>query len=168
MEEKITIAVDCSGEWVESNYRYIWRWKNKETAHTVAMHVDREVIYENFVSKIISDCKLNCEPKDLIISLMYRCFEDQQAVPFRINDQSSLSTYLEHGDRAVLRVYIGERWIENRQDHDECDWVNMDISDKESACEVYSSSDSISTSELKTAYNHVQDDETDLMGKRRS
>ncbi|KAG5577493.1 hypothetical protein H5410_057627 [Solanum commersonii] len=105
MEDIIVVPVDCNGEWVESNNRYIWRWKSKELPATIVMIVHRDIAYGDFANKIITCCKLNCELEDI-------------AAPFKINDQLSLSTYLEDEPRGVLRIYMVEKLVEN---HNLCD-----------------------------------------------
>lgn len=48
------------------------------------MTIDRAVMYEDFVNKIISYCELNCELKDLVVTYMHCCSEKQIVAPFRI------------------------------------------------------------------------------------
>ncbi|KAG5610946.1 hypothetical protein H5410_022227 [Solanum commersonii] len=66
MGDRILVAVDCNGEWVESNNRYIWRWKSKELAATIAMIVHQDIAYDDFANKIITCCKLNYEPRGVL------------------------------------------------------------------------------------------------------
>ncbi|KAG5591304.1 hypothetical protein H5410_041818 [Solanum commersonii] len=82
MEESITIAVDCYGEWIEKNNRFIWRWKDGDMSESVLMTVQRDILYNDFVNSIISYCGLNCQPNDLAISYMHKSFENQRVLPF--------------------------------------------------------------------------------------
>jgi len=75
MGDRIVVPVDCNGEWVESNNRYIWRWKSKELAATIAMIVHRDIAYDDFANKIITCCKLNCELEDIVITYLHSCGE---------------------------------------------------------------------------------------------
>ncbi|KAH0706487.1 hypothetical protein KY289_011563 [Solanum tuberosum] len=138
MGDRIVVPVDCNGEWVESNNRYIWRWKSKELAATIAMIVHRDIAYDDFVNKIITCCKLNCELEDIVITYLHSCGEKHKTAPFKINDQLSLSTYLEDEPRGVLRIYTVERLVENHNLcddqqvlNDECGRMNMNIPNEE-------------------------------------
>uniref|UniRef100_M1DBL2 Uncharacterized protein n=1 Tax=Solanum tuberosum TaxID=4113 RepID=M1DBL2_SOLTU len=138
MGDRIVVPVDCNGEWVESNNRYIWRWKSKELTTTIAMIVHRDIAYDDFANKIITCCKLNCELEDIVITYLHSCGEKQKTTPFKINDQLSLSTYLEDEPRGVLRIYIVERLVENHNLcddqqvlNDECGRMNMNIPNEE-------------------------------------
>uniref|UniRef100_M1AXB8 Uncharacterized protein n=1 Tax=Solanum tuberosum TaxID=4113 RepID=M1AXB8_SOLTU len=59
MEESITIAIDCYGEWIEKNNRFIWRWKDGDMSESILMTVQRDILYNDFVNSIISYCGLN-------------------------------------------------------------------------------------------------------------
>ncbi|KAH0657020.1 hypothetical protein KY285_031902 [Solanum tuberosum] len=138
MGDRIVVPVDCNGEWVESNNRYIWRWKGKELAATIAMIVHRDIAYDDFANKIITCCKLNCELEDIVITYLHSCGEKHKTTPFKINDQLSLSTYLEDEPRGVLRIYTVERLVENHNLcddqqvlNDECGRMNMNIPNEE-------------------------------------
>ncbi|KAH0652581.1 hypothetical protein KY289_030259 [Solanum tuberosum] len=138
MGDRIVVPVDCNGEWVESNNRYIWRWKGKELAATIAMIVHRDIAYDDFANKIITCCKLNCELEDIVITYLHSCGEKHKTTPFKINDQLSLSTYLEDEPRGVLRIYMVERLVENHNLcddqqvlNDECGRMNMNIPNEE-------------------------------------
>ncbi|KAG5629003.1 hypothetical protein H5410_000720 [Solanum commersonii] len=138
MGDRIVVPVDCNGEWVESNNRYIWHWKSKELAATIAMIVHRDIAYDDFANKIITCCKLNCELKDIVITYLHNCGEKQKTAPFKINDQLSLSTYLEDEPRGVLKIYMVERLVENHNLcddqqvlNDECGRMNMNIPNEE-------------------------------------
>ncbi|KAG5584974.1 hypothetical protein H5410_045408 [Solanum commersonii] len=61
-----------------------------------------------------------------------------KTAPFKINDQLSLSTYLEDEPRGVLRIYMVERLVENHNLcddqqvlNDECGRMNMNIPNEE-------------------------------------
>ncbi|KAG5577506.1 hypothetical protein H5410_057640 [Solanum commersonii] len=134
----LQIPVDCNGEWVESNNRYIWRWKSKELTATIVMIVHRDIAYDDFANKIITCCKLNCELEDIVITYLHSCGEKKKTTPFKINDQLSLSTYLEDEPRGVLRIYTVERLVENHNLcddqqvlNDECGRMNMNIPNEE-------------------------------------
>ncbi|KAH0720236.1 hypothetical protein KY284_005266 [Solanum tuberosum] len=138
MGDRIVVPVDCNGEWVESNNRYIWRWKSKELAATIAMIVHRDIAYDDFANKIITCCKLNCELEDIVITYLHSCGEKHKTAPFKINDQLSLSTYLEDEPGGVLRIYMVERLVENHNLcddqqvlNDECGRMNMNIPNEE-------------------------------------
>ncbi|KAH0679461.1 hypothetical protein KY284_020546 [Solanum tuberosum] len=138
MGDRIVVPVDCNGEWVESNNRYIWHWKSKELAATIAMIVHRDIAYDDFANKIITCCKLNCELEDIVITYLHSCGEKHKTAPFKINDQLSLSTYLEDEPRGVLRIYMVERLVENHNLcddqqvlNDECGRMNMNIPNEE-------------------------------------
>ncbi|KAG5617244.1 hypothetical protein H5410_017068 [Solanum commersonii] len=113
MEESIITAVDCYGEWIEKNNRFIWRWKDDAMSELVLMTVQRDILYNDFVNSIISYCGLNCQPNDLVISYMHKSFENQRVLPFKISNQLRLGAYLSDATRSVLRVYIVEKSIAN-------------------------------------------------------
>ncbi|KAG5605090.1 hypothetical protein H5410_026582 [Solanum commersonii] len=94
MEESITIVVDCYGEWIEKNNRFIWRWKDGDISESILMIVQRDILYDDFVNSIISYCGLNCQPNDLVISYMHKSFENQRVLPFKIGNQLRLRAYL--------------------------------------------------------------------------
>ncbi|XP_059289382.1 uncharacterized protein LOC132042892 [Lycium ferocissimum] len=62
MSDSITIGVDCHGEWIEKNNRYIWRWKGSDTLETIVMSVQRDVVFDDFVNLIITYCELTSRP----------------------------------------------------------------------------------------------------------
>lgn len=104
MEDSITIGVDCHGEWIEKNNQFIWRWKGSDMLETIAITVQTDVVYDDFVNLIMSYCELNCQPKDLVITYMHSSFENQRVLPFRISDQVRLRAYLRDAARPILRV----------------------------------------------------------------
>ncbi|KAM3375343.1 hypothetical protein P3S68_014057 [Capsicum galapagoense] len=83
MEGSITIGVDRYGQWIEKSSRYIWRWKKGEILETIAMTVQNDISYDDFVNLIISYCGLNCQSKELVISYMHSSFENQRILPLR-------------------------------------------------------------------------------------
>ncbi|KAM3270493.1 hypothetical protein P3S67_028695 [Capsicum chacoense] len=54
---------------------------------TIAMTVQNDVLYDDFVNLIIIFCGLNYHPEELAISYMHSSFENQRALPFKIIDQ---------------------------------------------------------------------------------
>ncbi|PHU25643.1 hypothetical protein BC332_03975 [Capsicum chinense] len=113
MEGSITIGVDGHSQWIEKNNRYVWHWKEGEMLEKIAMTVQSDVLYNDFVNLIISYCGLNCQPEELVISYMYNSFENQRVLPFKITDQVRLCAYLSNSSRPVLRVYMVEKTREN-------------------------------------------------------
>ncbi|KAM3303632.1 hypothetical protein P3S67_014662 [Capsicum chacoense] len=87
MEGIITIEVDCHGHWVEKSNRYVWRWKEGEMPETIAMTIQSDVSYDDFVNLIISFCGLNYQLEEFAISYMNSSFENQRVLPFKITDQ---------------------------------------------------------------------------------
>ncbi|KAG5627956.1 hypothetical protein H5410_013174, partial [Solanum commersonii] len=171
--ESITIAVDCYGEWIEKNNRFIWRWKDGDMSESVLMTVQRDILYNDFVNSIISYCRLNCQPNDLVISYMHKSFENQRVLPFKISNQLRLSAYLSDATRFVLRVYVVEKPIENEnvgQDqqnllNDELNGMNMNILDDEIGHDVEEDQIPIPIVDIKGSsqlkqLNNLQDDET--------
>ena len=55
---------------------------------TIAMIVQRDVLYDDFMNLIISNCGLNCQPENLVISYMHNSFENQRVLPFKITSSS--------------------------------------------------------------------------------
>ncbi|KAM3376402.1 hypothetical protein P3S68_015117 [Capsicum galapagoense] len=80
---------------------------------TIAMTVQSDVSYDDFVNLIISYCGLNCQLKELVIICMHNSFENQRVLPFKIIDQVQLRSYLSDSSRTVLRVYVVEKMREN-------------------------------------------------------
>ena len=80
---------------------------------TIAMTVQSDVSYDDFVNLIISYYGLNCQSEELVISYMHSSFENQRVLPFKIIDQFRLRTYLSDSFRPVLRVYVVEKTKEN-------------------------------------------------------
>ncbi|XP_047259426.1 uncharacterized protein LOC107868096 isoform X1 [Capsicum annuum] len=39
MEGSIIIGMDCHGQWIEKNNRYVWHWKKGEMLEAIAMTV---------------------------------------------------------------------------------------------------------------------------------
>ncbi|KAF3658260.1 hypothetical protein FXO37_14486 [Capsicum annuum] len=115
MEESITIGVDCHGEWTEKSNQYVWHWKEGEMLEAIAMTVQSDILYDDFVKLIIRYCGLNCQPKELVISYMHSSFENQRVLPFKTTDQVRLRAYLSDSARPVLRVYMVERLRENEK-----------------------------------------------------
>ena len=76
MEGSITIEVDCHGQWIEKSNRYVWRWNEGEMLETIAMTVQSDVSYDDFVNLIISYCGLNCQSEELIIIYTHSFFEN--------------------------------------------------------------------------------------------
>ncbi|XP_060182899.1 uncharacterized protein LOC132612813 [Lycium barbarum] len=177
MGDSIIISVDCHGEWIEVNNRYIWRWKGSLMLETIAMTVPKDVEFDDFVNLIINYCELSCEPKDLVITYMHSSFENQRVLPFKITDQSRLRTYLKDVARPILRVYVVGSPVENhnlaqdQQDvlNDKLEGVDMDIPDNRSVKPHGSGGEPIPIPELtsntpcaaqSSQSSHVQDDET--------
>ncbi|KAG5619667.1 hypothetical protein H5410_004885, partial [Solanum commersonii] len=170
--ESLTIVVDCYGEWIEKNNRFIWHWKDDDMSESVLMTVQRGILYNDFVNSIISYCGLNCQPNDLVISYMHKSFENQRVLPFKISNQLHLRAYLSVATRSVLRVYVVEKLIENEnieQDqqnllNDELNGTNMNIPDDEIGHDVEEDQtptpiiDIEGSSHLKQL-NNLQDDE---------
>ena len=92
----------------------IWYWKEGEMLETIAMTVQSDVLYDDFVNLIISYCGLNYQSEELVISYMHNSFENQRVLPFKITDQVRLRAYLSDSSRPVLRVYIVEKMRENK------------------------------------------------------
>ncbi|KAF3613757.1 hypothetical protein FXO37_36232 [Capsicum annuum] len=80
---------------------------------TIAMTVQSDVFYDDFVNLIIRFCGLNYQPKEFAISYMHNSFENQRVLPFKITDQVRLHSYLSDSTKPVLRVYIVEKTREN-------------------------------------------------------
>ncbi|PHT52032.1 hypothetical protein CQW23_06494 [Capsicum baccatum] len=89
MEGPITIGVDCHGQWIEKSNQYVWRCKEGEMLEMIAMTVQSDVSYDDFVNLIISYYGLNCHPEELVISYMHSSFENQRVLPFKITNQST-------------------------------------------------------------------------------
>ncbi|KAM3270643.1 hypothetical protein P3S67_028845 [Capsicum chacoense] len=53
MEGLITIGVDCHGHWVEKSNRYVWHWKEGEILETIAMTVQSDISYDDFVHQLL-------------------------------------------------------------------------------------------------------------------
>ncbi|KAM3379405.1 hypothetical protein P3S68_011819 [Capsicum galapagoense] len=87
MEGLITIGVDCHGHCVEKSNRYIWCWKEGEILETIAITVQSDISYDDFVNLIISFCGLNYQPEEFAISYMHSSFENRRVLPFKITDQ---------------------------------------------------------------------------------
>ena len=80
---------------------------------SIAITVQSNISYDDFVNIIISYCGLNYQSKALIISYMHNFFENQRALPFKITDQVRLRAYLSDSSKPVLRVYLDEKTREN-------------------------------------------------------
>ena len=80
---------------------------------TIAMTVQSDVSYDNFVKLIISFYGLNYQSEELVISYMHNSFENKRVLPFKITDQVRLCAYLNDSSRPVLRVYVVEKTREN-------------------------------------------------------
>ena len=81
---------------------------------TIAMTVQSDVSYNDFVNLIIRFCGLNYQPKELSINYIHSSFENQRVLPFKITDQVWLCAYLSDSSRPVLRVYVVEKTRENK------------------------------------------------------
>ena len=81
---------------------------------TIAMAVQSDVSYDDFVNLIISYCGLNYQPGEFIISYMHSSFENQKVLPFKIIDQHLLHAYLSDSFRPVLKVYLVKKMRENK------------------------------------------------------
>ena len=57
---------------------------------TIAMTVQSDISYDDFMNLIISYYGLNCQLEDLIFSYMHCSFENQRVLPFKITDQIRL------------------------------------------------------------------------------
>ncbi|PHU01696.1 hypothetical protein BC332_31483 [Capsicum chinense] len=90
-----------------------------EMLETIAMTVQSDVLYDDFVNLIISFCGLNCQPEELTISYIHNSFENQRVLPFKITDQVRLHAYLSDSTKPVLRVYMVEKTRENEKDEEE-------------------------------------------------
>ena len=82
MEGSMIIGVDCHGQWVEKSNRYVWCWKKDEMLETIAMTVQSNVSYDDFMNLIISFCGLKCQLEEFTISYMHSSFENQRVLPF--------------------------------------------------------------------------------------
>ena len=107
---------------------------------TIAMTVQSDVSYDDFVNLIISYCGLNFQSEELVISYMHNSFENQRVLPFKITDQVQLRVYLSDLSKPVLSVYVVKKMRENenqnveeqqRQDFfdDRLDDLDMNIPD---------------------------------------
>ena len=80
---------------------------------TIAMTIQSDVLYDDFMNLIISYYGLNCQSEELVIIYMHSSFENQKVLPFKITDQVWLHTYLSDSSRSVLRVYVVEHTRKN-------------------------------------------------------
>ncbi|KAM3236381.1 hypothetical protein P3L10_016418 [Capsicum annuum] len=171
MEGLITIRVDCHGHWVEKRNRYVWRWKEGEMLETIAMTVQSDVSYDDFVNLIISFCGLNCQPEEFPISYMHNSFENQRVLPFKITDQVRLRSYLSDSTRPVLRVYMVEKTRENENQNvkeeekedffdDRLDDLDMNIPDDDQTPASIDATNTMCSSSQSTQSGNLQEDRT--------
>ena len=174
MEGLITIGVDCHGHWVEKSNRYVWRWKAGKMLETIAMTVQSDVSYDDFVNLIISFCGLNCQPKEFAISYMHSFFENRRVLPFNITDQVRLHSYLSDSTRPMLRVYMVENIRENENQNvekeeekedffdDKLDDLDMNIPDDNQTPMPVDPTNTMCSSSQSTQSGNLQEDETDF------
>ncbi|KAF3645117.1 Protein trichome birefringence-like 25 [Capsicum annuum] len=171
MERSLAIGVDFHGEWIEKSNRYVWHWKEGEMLETIAMAVQSDVSYDDFVNLIISYCGMNYQPEELITSYMHGSFENQRVLPFKIIDQVRLRTYLSDSARPVLRVYVIEKSRENENQNveeeqqedifdDKLDDLDMNIPDDDQTHMPIIASNTVCSSSISTQSDIHQDDET--------
>ena len=61
---------------------------------TIAMTVQSDVSYDDFVNLIIIFCGLNCQPEEFTISYMHSSFENQRVLLFKITDHVRLHAFI--------------------------------------------------------------------------
>ncbi|KAM3326371.1 hypothetical protein P3S67_001497 [Capsicum chacoense] len=136
----------------------------------IAMIVQSDVLYDDFVNLIINYCGLNYQSEELVISYMHNFFENQRVLPFKITDQIQLCAYLSDSSKPVLRVYVVEKMRENenqsvkeekQQDifDDRLDEHMNSPDDDQTPTPVDSTYTMCSSSQL-TQYGNFQDDGT--------
>ncbi|KAF3677176.1 hypothetical protein FXO38_01043 [Capsicum annuum] len=110
----VIIRVDCHGEWIEKNNRYVWQWKEGEMLETIVMTIQSDISYDDFMNLIICCYGLNCQLKELVINYIHSSFENQRVLSFKITDQVQLRAYLSDSSRPVLQVYMVEKPRKNK------------------------------------------------------
>ncbi|KAM3360045.1 hypothetical protein P3S68_019756 [Capsicum galapagoense] len=174
MEGSIIIGVDCRGQWVEKSNRYVWHWKEGEMLEMIAMIVQSDVLYDDFVNLIISFCGLNCQPEEFAFSYMRNFFENQRVLSFKITNQVRLRVYLSDLTRPVLRVYIVEKTRENENQNveeedikkdfidDRLDDLDMNIPDGDQTPTPIDATNTMCSSSQSTQSGNLQDDGTEF------
>ena len=77
------------------------------------MYVERNILYDEFFNLIVQKCRYNCKQQDLFMSFILNFFHNENLLPFRITNKSSLSVYWGGTEKPpILRVYVEETPIE--------------------------------------------------------
>ncbi|KAF3633860.1 hypothetical protein FXO38_25375 [Capsicum annuum] len=170
MGGSIIIGVDYHGQWIEKSNRYVWLWNEGEMIETIAIIVQSNILYDDFMNLIISYCGLNVQLEELIISYMLSFFENQRVLPFKITDQVWLRTYLSDSSRLVLRVYVVKKTSENENQNikekqqqdifdDRLDDLDMNIPNDDQTPTLVDATNMVGSYSRLTQYGNRQDEE---------
>ncbi|KAM3309231.1 hypothetical protein P3S67_010975 [Capsicum chacoense] len=176
MEGSTTIGVDCHGQCIKKSNRYIWHWKEGEILETIAMSVQSDISYDDFVNLIISYFGINFQPKELIISYMHNFFKNQRVLPFKLTDQVQLRAYLSNSSRPMLKVYVVEKTRENENQNveeelqqyifdDRLDGLDMNIPDDDQTPMPVDATNTVGSSSRSTQSDNLQNDGIDFFNR---